>query len=95
MNLQFFIEKLGNSEEYKKFKKENKDAFLCSGFFVIDVENNGVESKASLDFFSPKTKKMFGFQLNNEIKPVQLEMFKDSSPVRLKLDSISVSFHYY
>lgn len=85
MNLQFFIEKLESSEEFENFKKENSDAFLTSGFFVIDLESN--ENKYSLDFYSPSKNKMFGFQLNEGVKLVPLEMMADSSvPVKLNAD---------
>lgn len=40
MNSHFLIEKLENSEEYKKFKKENPNSYLCSGFFIIDYGNH-------------------------------------------------------
>jgi hypothetical protein len=40
MNSQFLLEKLEDSEEYKKFMKENKDAYLCSAFFIIDLQNH-------------------------------------------------------
>lgn len=36
MNFQFYLEKLFESEEFAEFKKEFPDAYLCSGFFVID-----------------------------------------------------------
>jgi hypothetical protein len=39
MNSHFLWEKLEDSEEYKKFKQENKDSYLCSGFFIIDLES--------------------------------------------------------
>jgi len=38
MNMQFYVEKLSHSEEFKEFMKKNPDAYLCSGFFVIDKE---------------------------------------------------------
>ena len=85
MNLQFFIEKLESSEEFEKFKKEFPDAFLSSGFFVLDFETK--ENKYSLDFFSPKEKKMFGFQLNDGVKLIPLEMMSEAStPVKLNAD---------
>lgn len=47
MNLQFFLEKLHNSEEFKKFKKQNPDAFPCSAFFIIDKQETDKKSKTS------------------------------------------------
>jgi len=71
MNLQFYLEKLENSDAYKKFKKENSDSFLCSCFFSIDKEGN--DNKQHLDFFVPSKNKMFSFQLESEIKLVPAE----------------------
>ncbi len=73
MNSQFLLEKLEHSEEFKKFKKENPTAYLCSGFFVIDFAEKNPESKYHLDFFIPSNKKTFSFELENGVKLVELE----------------------
>lgn len=52
MNLQFYLEKLENSEVFKNFMKRNPNAFLCSGFFVIDKQ--GKDNKQHFDFFVPE-----------------------------------------
>jgi hypothetical protein len=92
MNLQFYIEKLNNSEEFENFQKENPDAFLSSGFFVLDFETN--ENKSSLDFYNPKTGKMFGFQLNGGVKLIPLEMMQNSQiPLKLNAD-FDIDFKY-
>ena len=62
MNSQFLIEKLESSDDYKKFIEENPKAYLCSGFFDIDV-NNTSENKYHFDFFIPSKKKTFSFEL--------------------------------
>ena len=49
MNLQFYIEKLENSDVYKDFVKKNKNAYFYSGFFSIDKE--GKDNQVHLDFF--------------------------------------------
>jgi hypothetical protein len=72
MNSEFLLEKLKDSSEYKTFVKENKDAYLCSGFFVIDMENSA-NSQYHFDFFVPEIKKTFSFELENGIKLVPLE----------------------
>jgi hypothetical protein len=73
MNSQFLIEKLESAEEFGKFIKENPKAYLCSGFFDIDL-NNEEENKYHFDFYIPDTKKTFSFQLENEeTKPIELE----------------------
>jgi hypothetical protein len=75
MNIKFYIEKLENSGIYKKFIKENPDAFLCSGFFVIDKQ--GSDNKQHLDFFVPEKNstngKTFSFQIDKEINLVPIE----------------------
>jgi len=71
MNFQFYIEKLFESEEFAEFKKEFPDAYLCSGFFVIDLTNS--ENQQHLDFFVPSFEKMFSFQLESNLQRVPLE----------------------
>ncbi len=73
MNSQFLLEKLKASEEFKNFKKENPAAYLCSGFFVIDMENKETGNQYHFDFFVPESKKTFSFELETEIRLVPLE----------------------
>jgi len=76
MNSQFLLEKLKSSEEFKKFKKENPDAYLCSGFFMIDLENKEPKNQYHFDFFVPKTGKTFSFELEEGIKLIPLERYE-------------------
>ena len=71
MNFQFYLEKLSNSDIFKKFKKENKGAYLCSGFFSIDI--HGKDNQQHLDFYSSSKNKMVSFQLEKSLEPVPLE----------------------
>lgn len=64
MNFQFYLEKLLNSREFLKFKKENPSAFLCSAFFSIDNTENGKDNQQHLDYFIPELKKIFSVKLN-------------------------------
>ena len=73
MNSQFLFEKLENSDEYKKFISENKNAYLCSGFFVVDLAEKDPEDKFHFDFYIPSNKKTFSFELENGVKLVELE----------------------
>jgi len=75
MNLNFYLEKLHNSEQFKEFVKENSDAYLCSGFFVIDKE--GGDNKQHFDYYVPSSKKMFSFRLENKCEKVPIELFDD------------------
>ena len=71
MNFQFYIEKLFESEDFERFKKEFPDAYLCSGFFVIDLV--GSENQQHLDFFVPSFEKMFSFQLESDLQRIPME----------------------
>ncbi len=88
MNFQFYIEKLNNCEEFKKFKKENKDAFLCSCFFDFDFK--GKDNKQHLDYYVPSKKELFSFQLENNCKKEKMELFKEEDlrkiPEDIKID---------
>jgi len=75
MKLQFYLEKLFDSDEFKEFKKKNKDAFFCSGFFSIDKK--GKDNKQHIDFFSPKTKELFNFKLEENIELLPTQNFGD------------------
>ena len=82
MNLQFYLEKLYDSENFKKFIQENPDAFLCSGFFVID--KTGKETnKQHFDYYVPNMKKMFSFKIESGIEKVPVEMLTDKIPEKI------------
>ena len=53
MNIQFFLEKLKGSEEFKNFKKENPKAYLTSCFITLDIEGKEKNNQYHLDFFVP------------------------------------------
>jgi len=82
MNLQFYIEKLFESDVFKKFRKENKEAYLCSGFFSIDRQ--GTDNQQHLDFYVPSEKKMFSIKLENNIELAPLENYDERVPEKLK-----------
>jgi hypothetical protein len=56
MNFRFLTEKLESSEEFNDFINKNKDAYLCSGFFIFDYESQFQNNKYSLDFYVPSIK---------------------------------------
>ena len=78
MNSHFLLEKLEDSEEFKNFKKENKTSYLCSGFFIIDLESKTPENKYHFDFYIPESKKTFSFQLEDGVKLIELERFEEN-----------------
>lgn len=81
MNMQFYMEKLSSSEEFKSFMKENTDAYLCSGFFVID--KSGDDNKQHFDYYIPNSKKMFSFQLEGGVKMVPIEILNEKIPEKI------------
>jgi len=84
MNFQFYVEKLKNSENYKNFIKENKDAFPCSGFFIIDKQGNS--NKQHFDYYLPSGKKMISFQLEDNSHIVPVEMINKIEPEKMSLN---------
>lgn len=86
MNSQFFLEKLQTSQEFKEFKEKYIDCYLCSAFFVIDLENKIPENKYHFDFYVPSNKKTFSFELENEIKLIELEMRDEKVLEEISLD---------
>jgi len=84
MNFQFYLEKLYDSENFKEFIKENPDAFLCSGFFIID--KTGKETnKQHFDYYVPRMKKMFSFKMESGIEKVPVEMLTDKIPEKISV----------
>jgi hypothetical protein len=86
MNSHFLLEKLESSEELKKFKEENKDAYLCSGFFIIDSEEKTPDNKYHFDFYIPSSKKTFSFELEEGIKLVELERFDEKVMEKVSME---------
>jgi hypothetical protein len=90
MNFQFYFEKLIVSDTFKKFLKENKGAFLCSSFFVIDKK--GKENKQSIDYFVPSIDKMFSFKMDNGIELIPIEDYgKGFKPEKIP-DNVEFNF---
>lgn len=89
MNSQFLLEKLEDSDEYKKFMKENKGAYLCSAFFIIDLAEKNPENKYHFDFYVPESKKTFSFELENGVKLVPLERNDEKI-----LEKVSMKSHF-
>ena len=87
MNFQFYIEKLKNSESFKKFIAENKDAFPCSGFFVIEFsKSDHPDNKQHFDYFVPSKKKMFSFKLEEDCRIVPIEIIGNTELIPISLN---------
>jgi len=85
MNLQFLIEKLEASEEFKNFMKENPKAYACSGFFVIDLEK-GNDNKSHIDYYVPSSKEIFSFQLEDGVKKIPVDIIDERVPEKVSLN---------
>lgn len=84
MDLRFYLEKLHDSEEYQDFMIENPDAYMCSGFFVMDFEKE--DHQRHLDFYAPSLKKIFSFKLEKGIEKVPIDTFDENVPRKLNID---------
>jgi hypothetical protein len=81
MNFKFYLEKLKQSDAFKKFIKTNPKAYMCSGFFIIDKEGN--DNKQHIDFFIPGNDKISSFELENKLQIVPIEMLEKKTPEKL------------
>ena len=87
MKFQFYYEKLIDSEDYQKFVKENPLAFHSSGFFVLDLENNGKDNSVHFDMFLEKPKpKMFSFKVTGNVELLPVENFDPRIPEKLSMN---------
>lgn len=82
MKLNPYIQKLSNSQEYKKFQKSNNDAFLIAGFFVLDLESG--KSMHQIDYYIPSKKKVAAFTLDKTITMQMLGMLSHKAPEKLE-----------
>ena len=84
MKIQPYIQKLENSQKYKKFKEEYTDSFLVAGFFVLDYESgNNVHQ---IDYYVPSKKKVAAFNLDGDVEVRLLDMMhKEKVPEKLDL----------
>jgi len=74
------MEKLYDSEEYKKFVKENPNAYFCSAFIIVDKQ--GAESKIHIDYSSKKGE-IFSFELENQCKIMKMGRYGKDAPPKL------------
>jgi len=105
MNIQFYLEKLFASEKFQNFVEENPSAYFCSGFFSIDRQRENPLTTSSkrgqskedkgnkihIDYIIPETKKIFSFQLENEVNVVPVEQSGDNILAKIP-DNIDFNF---
>lgn len=86
MKFQFYNEKLLDSVEYQKFKKEHPTAYPCTAFFAIDFESKGKNDKVHFDFWLPEFKKMYSFKVNGPVEFVNVENFEKRDYEKLSMN---------
>ncbi len=95
MNFQHYFEKLNESKEFKKFKKEHPNDYFCSAFFSIDKE--GTDNQQHFDFFNPKSKEITSFKLGEKIEQIPLKNIngngKEYIPEKIN-EEIDFDFNY-
>jgi len=83
MKLAPYVDKLNGSSEFKSFQKENKDAFMVAGFFVLDLE--GKHNIHQIDYYIPSKKKIAAFTLDNHVTMQLLDLLNAKNPEKLDL----------
>ncbi|MDE1848793.1 MAG: hypothetical protein KGH55_02070 [Nanoarchaeota archaeon] len=84
MSLKSLLAQLRESDEFRRFIKENPGAFLCSGFFTIDKE--GKDNKQHFDFFSPGKNKVFSFRIEEHCKVFPLDYGEQGNMEKISED---------
>tara|TARA_Y100000310_G_scaffold285591_1_gene309183 strand:+ start:7849 stop:8343 length:495 start_codon:yes stop_codon:yes gene_type:complete len=64
MKIQPYFDKLKSSKAYQDFISKNPEAYLSSGFFVLDFQTK--KNMHQIDYYIPETKKMQTFILDGE-----------------------------
>ena len=88
MKISHYLKKLEKSKEYKEFKEKDPKSYLCSSFIIRDYETNKHETQ--IDFFSPKSKKIVSFKVNDKVEKIPIDkkaetlMHKKYTPKELK-----------
>ena len=84
MKIQPYIQKLENSQAYKKFRKDYSDAFPVAGFFVLDYEAGA--NVHQIDYYVPSKKKVAAFNLDGNVEVRLLDMMHpDKKPEKLDI----------
>jgi hypothetical protein len=65
-----YVTKLNESDAYKEFRQEYKDAFLVAGFFVLDFESG--QNVHQIDYYIPSIKKVAAFNLDGKVDVTDL-----------------------
>lgn len=80
------LERLENSEEFKKFKEQFPEAYFCTAFFVIGKEE---EKKQQLNYFISDTEIM-SFDMGENITPLKHNTIKTEKNDEIRKEEIKV-----
>jgi hypothetical protein len=83
MKIKPYVEKLSNSKEFKKFQKENNDAFMMAGFFIIDLESG--KNLHQIDYYMPSKKKVAAFTLDKGVTLQIMNTMTNKTPEKLDI----------
>lgn len=75
MKIKPYLDKLNESQEFKKFASENPDAYFSAGFFVLDFQEKS--NIHQIDYYMPKIKKIMTFTLDGEIEMKKQDALKE------------------
>ena len=96
MKFEHYMKRVEASKEFRKFKKENKEAYLCAGFFVLDFENE--KNMHQLDYYleSGKVATILtdnGIKINISKQAIKKKLLEIKQPVMTDLDAIRGIVH--
>ncbi len=92
MNFQFYVEKLFDSDEFRKFANSKKDAVMCGGFLALDRDDpKNSKNEVHIDYFVPSEKKIYSFKMNDGVSLVPQENFDGRVPEKVK-DNVDFAF---
>lgn len=83
INFNQILRRIEGSDEFKNFKKEHEDSYLCSAFFVFDLESQS-ETK-QLDYYIPSKEKIASFLVDMDIKFSVDDIFQKESRTLKKI----------
>lgn len=85
MKISHYLERLESSREYQKFLKENSDAYLMAGFFIMDLETK--KTAHQINYFIPSKKKIAVFSLDPKVNVQILDVVGAAKPTQLNRET--------
>lgn len=80
------LERLKSSKEFESYKKDNPECYLASAFIITQPKKID-EAELEIDFYSPKSNKMEGFLMKNDIvKKPEDKVFQKKKEAVKELD---------